>query len=78
MAQRQRRLEMLERVGVREQRRRVLGGEDVLVGRRCIVAGQAQVLGDERRARAVRPPRRQRGRDAAVEQAAPRRAPVCS
>ena len=70
-AQGQRRLEMLERVGVSVQRRGMLRGE--LVALRCarVIAGQPQVRSDEGRALLAWPPPRQRGRCAPVEQAAP-------
>jgi len=72
IAEGERRLEVLERVGMSVKRRGVLRSPAVTLGRAQVVSGQVQVLGNERRALTVRsPPRRQRSRDTSVEQAAP-------
>ena len=56
------------------QRRGVLRGETVVLGRARVISGQAQVLSDDGRVVVIWPPPRQGGRDASVEQAAPRQA----
>ena len=66
IAERERGVEVVQRVGVGVQRRRLLGRRAVLRRRGDVVAGEAQVLGDERGALAGGAPAPQRGRDAAV------------
>ncbi len=48
VAERERRLQVFEGVGVGVERRGVVGGEPVVLGGAGLVAGQAQVLGHER------------------------------
>jgi len=74
IAERERRVEVNQSVGVREQPRCMLGGDAVVQRRRAVVTGKAQVLGDERGVLFCAGALRQDGPDAAVQQAPAREA----